>query len=72
MVICGKCNDKFEDNESYKDHTCEETGYTPRDPQHFGKKFLRQSKHALKRGDSLTEEKEKEIDEMLEETPHEE
>jgi len=70
-VICSKCGKEFESNDDYLDHTCEETGFTPRDPQHMGKQFLRQSKAALRRGDSLTKEREAEIDKMIEETDHE-
>lgn len=66
-VTCGTCGVKFKDNDAYLDHTCSVTGFTPRDPQHFGERFMLQQKEALKRGGSLTKTREKEIDTQIKE-----
>lgn len=66
-VTCGTCGVKFKDNDAYLDHICAVTGFTPRDPQHFGERFMLQQKEALKRGNSLTPEREKEIDDQIKE-----
>ena len=66
-VTCGTCGVKFKDNDAYLDHTCSVTGFTPRDPQHFGERFMLQQKEALKRGGSLTKTREKEIDAQIKE-----
>ena len=66
-TTCGTCGIVFEDDNAYLDHVCSVTGFTPRDPQHFGERFVRQSKKALERGKSLSEEKEKEINNQIEE-----
>ena len=66
-VTCGTCSVKFKDNDAYLDHKCSVTGFTPRDPQHFGERFMLQQKEALKRGNSLTREKEKAIDAQIKE-----
>ncbi|GEM_PF-6624022 len=64
--ICGKCLKEFGSHQEYLDHTCEVTGFTPKDPEHQGKDFLLVQKGALKRTGSLTPELEKEIDEKRE------
>lgn len=68
-VICSICQKSWKTNKGYLAHKCT-TGFTPRDPQHFGKRFLQQSKAALKRGKSLTKTREKEINKMINNTKH--
>jgi len=63
--ICGKCLKEFNSHQEYLDHTCEVTGYTPKDPEHQGKNFGLVQKNALKRTGSLDEKKEKEIDDKF-------
>lgn len=43
-------------------HVSPITGYTPKDPEHHGTRFVRQQKKALERGGSLTPEREQELD----------
>ena len=50
MVICGKGGEEFKTKKKYLEHECVETGYTPKDPEHFGSQFLNVQKAALKRG----------------------
>ena len=69
MVICSICKKSWETKDEYLAHKCT-TGFTPRDPQHFGKKFLQQSKAALRRGNSLTKEREEEINKMINDIKH--
>lgn len=61
-VTCGTCLVIFADNDTYLKHQCEITGYKPTSSKHFGRKFLMQSKAALKRGNSLTKTREEQLD----------
>lgn len=49
---CTVCENEFADAQAYADHTCNVTGFKPKDPQHHGEQFVRQSIKALKRGGS--------------------
>ena len=69
MITCSVCKKSWKTNKGYLAHKCT-TGFTPRDPQHFGKKFLQQSKAALRRGNSLTKEREEEINKMINDIKH--
>lgn len=50
--ICGQCNKQFTSEEEYLNHTCESTGFTPKDPDHLGPEFLAIQKAALARGEA--------------------
>ena len=56
----------FDSEEDYLNHVSPVTGFTPRDIEHQGEAFIEQSKKALERTGSLTEEKEAELDQALE------
>ena len=49
-VTCGRCLIIFDTNDDYLEHTCNETGYTPRDPEHFGSQFINVQKASVERG----------------------
>lgn len=49
-VVDGLSGAVFNSNEDYLNHTSEVTGYRPVDPEHYGSRFLRVQKEALKRG----------------------
>lgn len=34
LHACGKCGGTFETNELYLEHTCEATGFTPKEAEH--------------------------------------
>jgi len=70
-VACGTCDLVFEDNDDYKDHVCPVTGYTPKDPEHLGKNFLRQSREALRRSNSLDTDRETQIEGQIKATDDE-
>lgn len=55
---CTVCDVEFESAEAYTNHTCDVTGFSPKDPQHHGEQFIRQSIEALKRGGSDSNDKE--------------
>lgn len=63
MAKCGTCTFKGSETE-YLAHSCT-TGFVPTDPRHLGKRFLLQSKAALKRTGSLNEEKTAQIDAQI-------
>jgi len=64
-VICGLSGLVFDSDEEYLNHVSPITGYTPKDPEHFGANFLRQSKKALERTGSLDEKTAKAIDKKI-------
>lgn len=64
--ICGVCKNSYTTEEQYVSHVCGVTGRTPAEAAHFGTNFLRQSKEALRRSGSLSEEKEAAIDAEIE------
>lgn len=33
--VCGRCKKEFSSEEKYLEHVCEETGHTPKEPEHF-------------------------------------
>lgn len=49
---CSSCENEFDSEDAYLNHTCEVTGFQPTKPQHHGEQFVRQSIEALKRGGS--------------------
>lgn len=55
MELCGQCNKEFENEKGYLDHTCEVSGFTPRDPENLGERFVEVSKAALERGNKRAE-----------------
>ena len=61
-VNCGTCMVNFATKAQCDNHVCEVTGFTPKDPEHYGTASMRASKEALRRSGSLTKEKEAEID----------
>lgn len=65
-VVDGLTGYVFATNEDYLAHTSPVTGYQPTDPKHFGVRFLRVQKAALKRGKSLTKARENGIDADIE------
>jgi uncharacterized C2H2 Zn-finger protein len=34
--LCGRCGKTFKDELAYLKHVCSATGFTPKDPKHFG------------------------------------
>jgi hypothetical protein len=48
--ICGQCNQEFDTEQKYLDHTCKVTGFTPKDPENLGEGFQVISEVALARG----------------------
>jgi uncharacterized C2H2 Zn-finger protein len=34
--LCGRCGNKFINESAYLKHVCSVTGFTPKDPKHFG------------------------------------
>ena len=64
-TICSPCKKEFKQKKAYLEHVCKVNGFKPTDPRHLGVRFLQQSKSALKRGKTLTPEKEKEINKMI-------
>lgn len=52
--ICGACEQEFEDEQTYLDHACSKTSYTPKDAEHqdalTNGQFSLQSQKALERG----------------------
>ena len=65
-VICGLCKVTHLDKVDYLEHICSITGFTPCDPEHFGTRFIAQSKKALERTGSLTDQRIKDIDTIME------
>ena len=49
--VCGQCDTEFGTVDEYLDHECENTGFTPRDPEHLGEDFQAVSQAALERGE---------------------
>lgn len=70
---CTDCDGKFASVDAYTNHNCDITGFSPKDPQHHGEQFVRQSIEAVKRGGSHGNSNEvQERQEMLESgVPHE-
>ena len=64
-VICGLCYVKHNSNSVYLNHKCSITGYTPKDQEHFGSRFINQSKKALERTGSLSTEKKNKINDKI-------
>lgn len=50
--ICGQCEKSFKSEQSYLDHECRETGYTPTEPEHQGEDFAAVSAAAVARGEA--------------------
>ena len=65
-VICGLCGAEFATMAEHDAHLCPVTGFTPADPEHYGTASIRASKEAFRRGESLTPEKEAELDARIE------
>ena len=65
-VTCGVCNLIHADNTAYLTHECSVTGFVPTDPRHLGRRFIMQSKQALKRGGSLNATRKNELDALIE------
>lgn len=51
-VICGQCKQEFASLEEEHNHVCSTTGFTPKDPQHYGEELQRVSQAALQRGEA--------------------
>lgn len=49
--ICGQCNQEFNSEQAYLDHTCPSSGTTPTDPANLGEDFQAVSDAALQRGE---------------------
>lgn len=64
-VTCGTCGVTFPDMKTHDEHVCSVTGFTPKDPEHYGTQSMRASKEALRRGGSLTKAREKAIDDRI-------
>lgn len=58
--ICGQCEVKFDSEETYLEHTCESSGFTPQEPEHLGEDFTLVQHAALLRGATKAEGEEKE------------
>lgn len=70
LELAGKVVDSltgfvFETMDDYANHVSPVTGFTPKDPEHFGTRFIRQSEAALKRTKSDSEDTRLEMNRML-------
>lgn len=50
--LCGQCNQEFDNEAGYLDHTCDASGYKPTDPENLGEGFAAVSAAALARGEA--------------------
>ena len=51
--FCGKCGKGFANEPAYLKHVCKETGFSPREPKHFGAAYKVLAEKTLPEGKSV-------------------